>query len=282
MLSRYSEYDKRYGFTTLRSGAFHDCALHKDGFVLCTGSNSFGQCNTDAWTGIQAIACGDYHTVGFNGRRVLSTGSNKSGQCNIPKKRGVKQITCGSNHTVILYKNGYLRAVGNNNRGQCDVIGLKHIKRIFAINDLTIAIDEAGNAYLRGDIPIYFQDRSIIKNVEDIFMCENYAVIKLTSHIFEATGDVPGEFIKYLGNKEDTDGIKKIICAPCSLLAIWDCGISRLFTTNARLEFNTTHSIKDAILLEPNKNEIHIHSVNEDGIIQSIKVRHSEERLWIE
>lgn len=282
MLNRYSGYDRRTGFIEIRSGAFHDCALHKEGFVLCTGANSFGQCETDLWTEVLYIECGDYHSIGFDGKRVLSTGSNKFGQCNVPKKRGVKQIACGSNHTVILYKNGCLRAVGDNSSGQCDVNSLKHIRKILAIKDLTIAIDNMGNTYMRGNIPIYFNDYQISENVNDIFICNEYAIIQLSSKEIEVIGKAPHEFKRHLNSVLDKCDTKKIICVSNALLLITESGKAHFYTEEGFLDISPKEIVTDAVLFKECQDETHIYYITEDGEIRRKALRHGKEILWME
>lgn len=55
----------------------HWAVVSEDGSVLAWGDNDWGQCNTQDWTDIVAVAVGAYHTVGLKRDGTLvSTGAN--------------------------------------------------------------------------------------------------------------------------------------------------------------------------------------------------------------
>ena len=66
------------------AGWNHTVGLRADGTVVATGSNDYGECDTDSWTDIVAVSTGAFHTVGLRSDgTVVATGSNDSGQCDV-------------------------------------------------------------------------------------------------------------------------------------------------------------------------------------------------------
>ena len=72
---------------TLAAGSYHTVGLHGDGTVVATGSNAYGQCDIDSWSGIVAVAAGAYHAVGLRSDgTVVATGANSSSHCYVNTK----------------------------------------------------------------------------------------------------------------------------------------------------------------------------------------------------
>ena len=100
-------------YTVARSlvacGRDHTVAVKKDGTVVATCDNEFGQCNVQDWTDIVAVAAGQRFTIGLRADgTVLGTGRNEYGQCNVSEWTDVKQIACGATYTLALKNDGTL------------------------------------------------------------------------------------------------------------------------------------------------------------------------------
>ena len=107
---------------TLAAGSYHTVGLHGDGTVVATGSNAYGQCDIDSWSGIVAVAAGAYHAVGLRSDgTVVATGANSSSHCYVNSWTDIMAIAAGDYHTVGLHSDGTVVAVGRNDNGQCDV-----------------------------------------------------------------------------------------------------------------------------------------------------------------
>ncbi len=153
------------------AGSDYTVGLKKDGTVVATGSNYYGQCNVDNWTDIVSIYIGDDYTVGLKkDGTVVATGYNGSGACNVSSwtdivsiytgngtvgikkngtvvttnvdfQNGVKNwnniisVCTGSDYIVGLKKDGTVVAAGNNDYGQCNVSGWTNIASIYTAHD---------------------------------------------------------------------------------------------------------------------------------------------------
>ena len=137
-------------------GAYHSLILLKNGSVLATGSNSFGQLGTGNTTDVSvftnvytpsedatkciAVSCGGVHSdILLKDGSVLATGYNSFGQLgignttdsnvfriaynpNLQVNNGVKCIAVSSSsHTQILLEDGSVWATGYNSSGQLGI-----------------------------------------------------------------------------------------------------------------------------------------------------------------
>ena len=61
----------------------HTVGLRKDGTVVATGSNAYGQCEVSGWTDIIAVKADRNQTIGLKkDGSVVAAGDNQYGQCN--------------------------------------------------------------------------------------------------------------------------------------------------------------------------------------------------------
>ena len=71
----------------LSAGKKHIAALSADGHVLCTGDNSFGQCDTSGWKDICLLFTGEYITVGLDKDENAFIAGDFTGQDQTPAKK---------------------------------------------------------------------------------------------------------------------------------------------------------------------------------------------------
>lgn len=250
-VKRFEEYSERNGFINICIGKEHDCALHKYGFVISGGRNTYRQKNTEDWRDISQLSCGDHHTVGLRKHRAVAVGCNIFGQCNVEKFRRVTEISCGKNHTVLLLKNGKLKAVGDNSFGQCDVEAFSHIKHIFCHINLTLAINDSGKILATGDISKeYARQLAKMKNVKMLYIGEGYVISEHGNGVFRLTGkNCPESFAKLLGEhgKRLAKGIK--IAVGKGVIATYTGASSKCGSplTAYRDNGKTRYSVKDVI-----------------------------------
>ena len=110
--------------------------LRKNGTVVATGSNKFGQINVSGWTDIIAISVGSRHSVGLKkDGTVVATGSNEDGQCNVSGWTDIISVSAGSKCTFGLKKDGTVISTIIDKRVLKKLAKWKDVKAIRA-NDL--------------------------------------------------------------------------------------------------------------------------------------------------
>lgn len=131
----------------------HLVGLKKNGTVIATGKNLYGECNTKRWRDIVEISAGGYHTVGLmNNGWVVAVGSNKFNQCSVDNNawENIISVSTGWYHTVGLKNSGEVVAVGRNHEGQCNVDSWKNIVAISAGDDHTVGLKADGTVVAVG------------------------------------------------------------------------------------------------------------------------------------
>ena len=106
---RFMQSDSKRAF-----GLYHQLHCSPKGTVEALGRNIFGECNSQEWTGVCAVACGDWHSVALrNDGSLLACGSNANKQCNVSDLSGaVSKISCGRYHTALLAQDGTVTVRG--------------------------------------------------------------------------------------------------------------------------------------------------------------------------
>ncbi len=95
------------------TGYQHTVARKRDGTVLATGSNRYGQCNVSDWTNVSAVAAGAYHTVALlSDGTVVACGQNEYGQCDVSGWTNVIRLYAGAYNTVALTSGGEILSAG--------------------------------------------------------------------------------------------------------------------------------------------------------------------------
>lgn len=91
----------------LAAGWDHAVALKADGTVLAAGEDTYGQCQTAAWTNIVFVGAGARHTVGLKADgTVVAAGDNTRGQCDVSAWTGITAIAVGDWDTYGLKADG--------------------------------------------------------------------------------------------------------------------------------------------------------------------------------
>jgi alpha-tubulin suppressor-like RCC1 family protein len=139
----------------VKSGDVHLAVLLRDGTVIGTGDNEYGQMGNPitinqltvftqiypqtgvSYGKVKQIACGEFFTMLLldNGM-ILGTGDNSYGQLGIGNytpsiyqftpaitsfSSPIKKISCGEFHTVVLLENGQIWSTGYNHAGQLGI-----------------------------------------------------------------------------------------------------------------------------------------------------------------
>lgn len=127
----------------------HIVGLNADGSVVTTGTNDFGERNTENWSNIVAVSAGGVHTVGLRADgTVIATGNNQYGQLNVRNWSNIVAISAGSVHTVGLRDDGTVVATGNTDVGVFNIGGPIHewrdIVAISAGQETTVGLRDDG------------------------------------------------------------------------------------------------------------------------------------------
>lgn len=153
------------GVVKLSAGAYHSCALLKDGTVKCWGVNSDGQLGTGdivirrapvSVTGLGGpatdVAVGESHTCAVVAGAAVCWGKNSNGQIGIGTKgpdqltpvpvaglagQTVKAVAAGDAYSCALLSTGAVRCWGHNYGGRLGVAGVSEL-----LSPTTAAIDD--------------------------------------------------------------------------------------------------------------------------------------------
>ena len=137
---------------SIGAGYGQTIGLIKDGTVVATGSNFYGELNVSTWQDIIAVSAGFHHSVGLKSDgTVLATGYNQYSQCDVTSWKNVVAICAGYNHTVGLLADGTVVATGMNDRGQCDVSEWTDIIAIGAGRYHTVGLRRDGTVVTIGE-----------------------------------------------------------------------------------------------------------------------------------
>ena len=91
----------------------HIVGLRRDGTVLATGTNKYGECDVSEWNSIVDIAAGFTHTVGLRSDgTVVGVGDNTYGQCNTNEWTDIVDVAAARFSTYGLKSNGQIVAKG--------------------------------------------------------------------------------------------------------------------------------------------------------------------------
>lgn len=119
-------------------GNGHIVGLKKDGTVVAVGDNTYNQCEVGGWTGIIAIAAGEWHTIGlrYDGT-VVSTRPDPQkffeenpdieefpidylGACDVDNWNEIVAISAGTGFSVGLKEDGSVVTAGYNDTDRCE------------------------------------------------------------------------------------------------------------------------------------------------------------------
>ncbi len=146
----------------------HTLAIRKDGTVIATGDNEYGQCDVSDWKDIVAISSNTKHSVGLKKDGTVVAASSERyatwdiapdgsyiqaecPQCIVSDWKDIVAVSAGYEHTVGVKKDGSVIAVGDNYYFQCDINDWKDVVRVSAGSDYTLALKSDGTVFLTHD-----------------------------------------------------------------------------------------------------------------------------------
>ena len=139
--------DEMGGLCAVSAVRDHLAAARFDGSILFAGDNSYGQCESGAFEGVNAVdvECGDGFTVILScAGNIYGIGRNDMGQIDFGSISNVAEISAGENHVMALKKDGTVLAFGDNTYMQCDVSKWENIVQISAGENISAALTGDG------------------------------------------------------------------------------------------------------------------------------------------
>lgn len=181
----------RYRESAVVAAGADNSAWIEEGRVTVIGRNDCGQCATEDWTKVVAVALGDRHTVGLTANgRLLFAGDNAHGQCDLKTNgeravsiaasarasyavlesgrvvmsgsgpveaaklenvRGAAVVAASDSHLAILMDDGSLEAFGADARSERSISEWTNLASVSCGNGVTAALDFEGNVHVAGD-----------------------------------------------------------------------------------------------------------------------------------
>ena len=155
----------------LAVGNHHTVAVKKDGTMLASGDNTYGQCNVSDWTEIVAVAAGAYHTIALKeDGTVVATGDNRYGQCETTGIQDAVEIDAHGFDTIIRLADGSVKCLGLHDYGPF-ISSWKNIRALSAAGYALTGITEDGTAMATSP-SLLSQD---FRNLIDIDAATGYA-----------------------------------------------------------------------------------------------------------
>ncbi len=124
-------------------------AVMQDGTVRAAGDNVCGQCDTQAWRDVIAVAAGYSHTLGLKkDGTVYAAGDNAYGQCDVSGWKNIVMVAASYSTSFGLTKNGAIVYTRDFDvKWQEEVKGWKDLVWIGAEDGKVFAVDRRGKAY---------------------------------------------------------------------------------------------------------------------------------------
>jgi len=130
-------------YGTISAGYDHTIALKKDGTVVATGSNKYGQCDVDDWSDIVQVSAGEYYSLGLKKDGTVVAVGDKSLKWSFTDWKDIISISAGAYYAVGLKKDGTIVTTYDGYR-ETYIDSYKDIKYIDIANSTVILINEEG------------------------------------------------------------------------------------------------------------------------------------------
>ncbi len=178
------------GIIGVAAGGNHTIGMTYDGMLFGCGNNDYGQCDVSGWTDIVAVDTGEGHTVAIKSNgRVIARGNNEYGQCDVQEWADVVQIAVSANHTIGLKSDGTVLAAGWNEYGQCDVSGESNVLFVATGEKNTVLVKYDGSVKVLGDNSFNQCDLSDIENIVSASVGPKYIVYTDVNGKTKSKGD---------------------------------------------------------------------------------------------
>ncbi len=172
-------------------------ALKKDGSVIATGRNDYGQCNIRGWRNIRQISAGMRHTAGLKkDGSVVAVGDNAAGECNVGKWRHLEKVIAGCQCTFGIKKDGRVLFTGDDWDGELRVINLNGVVDIQCpMANRGMVLHRDGTLRWLGGQEHLRQKMAAFRNIKQISAAPDYfaglykdGTVRLLTYFWQDTG----------------------------------------------------------------------------------------------
>lgn len=250
----------RYRESAAVAASVDNSAWICEGRATVIGRNDCGQCATEDWTDVAAVALGGSHTVGLTSRgQLLFAGDNAYGQCDLQTngeravavaasdrasyavlesgrvvmsgasfiepaqleaERDAAVVAASEGHLAVLRKDGTLKAFGKNTEGECDVSEWTNIASVSCGNGVTAALDFSGNVHIAGN-PAYGQSAlDGVQGARCVSAGGNFCLVSLLDGTVLGAGSDSRGQI----DVDDWKNIRAMACGYMHAIAVDDAG----------------------------------------------------------
>lgn len=138
--------------TKVSAGVLHSIGLQKDGTAVAIGDDSTRKCSVVGWDTLVSVSAGEHSSAGVTkDGTVMLTGGLSTQQALITNLRNVLDFSlAGKNHIVSLRKDGKVEGIGDNSFGQINVKNWTDIKSISVGDNHTVGLKEDGTVVAVG------------------------------------------------------------------------------------------------------------------------------------
>jgi len=129
----------------------HAVGLRKDGTVVASGNNEYGQCGVSGWAGIRKIACSLFATAGIReDGSVVVCGETSRWKGDVGTWKDIREIFCSENYLLGLDGSGNVFYFGKESEASAIVSGWKNVKKIIGSDDYFAALTRDGTVLTAG------------------------------------------------------------------------------------------------------------------------------------
>lgn len=129
----------------------HAVGLRKDGTVVASGCNSYGQCDVSGWTGIRKIACNLFVTAGIrNDGCVVVCGETSSWKGDVNAWKNICDIYCCDEYLLGVDGDGNVFYCGEEKAFSAEICGWKNVEKIIGSDDNVAALTKDGSVLVAG------------------------------------------------------------------------------------------------------------------------------------
>lgn len=142
-------------YQTIAAGVQHSAAIQNTGEIICTGSNTYKQCDISNWKNedIVSIACGGVMTVGLksNGKVFVATNYSSFNAHEWEQWENIIAVSAGFSYIIGLKEDGTVIGTGHDaGDGQLDVSNWKNVVAIATGWRHTVGLAADGTVYITG------------------------------------------------------------------------------------------------------------------------------------